>query len=107
MILRKTLRIVALTAGAVAAVYLLFLTVVYVAMCQPPDRFGRFMAKLPPQVFPVIPFERMWRVARGGRLEVGDLAPDFDLRTADKTARVKLSSFRGKQPVVLVFGSYT
>jgi peroxiredoxin len=49
----------------------------------------------------------MWNVARGGRLAVGEEAPDFDLRTVDKTARVKLSSFRGKQPVVLVFGSYT
>lgn len=104
---RKILRIAARAALVLAAVYVLFLTAVYVAMCQPPDRFGRFMAKLPWQAYPLIPFERMWNVARGGKLAVGDEAPDFDLRTADKTARVKLSSFRGKQPVVLVFGSYT
>jgi peroxiredoxin len=35
------------------------------------------------------------------------MAPDFTLPTLDKSANVQLSSFRGKQPVVLVFGSYT
>ena len=34
--------------------------------------------------------------------------PDFTLPTDDGASpRVSLSSFRGKQPVVLVFGSYT
>lgn len=40
--------------------------------------------------------------------KVGDTAPDFDLPMLgmkDKT--VKLSSFRGKQAVALIFGSYT
>ena len=37
----------------------------------------------------------------------GDLAPDFDLETLDKSARVRLSSFRARKPVVLIFGSYT
>lgn len=41
------------------------------------------------------------------RLKVGDAAPDFIL--ADPTAKkeVKLSSFQGKKPVVLIFGSHT
>ncbi len=57
--------------------------------------------------------------------KVGALAPDFELdrledvlddkQATEKTAgkapkkpqKVKLSSFRGKQPVVLIFGSYT
>ena len=39
--------------------------------------------------------------------ELGDPAPDFDLPTFDDTQRVKLSSFRGKKPVVLIFGSFT
>jgi hypothetical protein len=104
---RKILRLAARAALVLAAVYVLFLTAVYVAMIQPPDRFGRFMSKLPGPLYPAIPFERMWNVARAGKLEVGDEAPDFDLRTADKSARVRLSSFRGRQPVVLVFGSYT
>ncbi len=39
-------------------------------------------------------------------LKVGDIAPDFTLTTAaDRTQQITLSSFRGKQPVVLVFGS--
>lgn len=49
----------------------------------------------------------MWKVARAGRLHIGDAAPDFNLKTTDRKARVQLSSFRGNQPVVLVFGSYT
>jgi peroxiredoxin len=37
----------------------------------------------------------------------GDTAPDFDLETLDKSARVRLRSFQGREPVVLIFGSYT
>jgi hypothetical protein len=40
-------------------------------------------------------------------LKVGDTAPDFNLKTADGKRAVRLSSFQGKRPVVLVFGSYT
>ena len=40
-------------------------------------------------------------------LKVGDIAPDFYLKTADGLRTVSLSSFRGKSPVVLIFGSYT
>ncbi|MEX0701783.1 MAG: hypothetical protein WD069_06775 [Planctomycetales bacterium] len=43
-------------------------------------------------------------------LEVGDKAVDFDLKLmGDKKSdeTIKLSSFAGKQPVVLIFGSYT
>lgn len=38
---------------------------------------------------------------------VGTVAPDFDLETRDGTDRIRLSQFRGKQPVVLIFGSWT
>ncbi len=34
----------------------------------------------------------------------GMAAPDFELQNPDNSEKVKLSSFRGKQPVVLVFG---
>ena len=34
-------------------------------------------------------------------------APDFALRTLDGKRIVKLSDFKGREPVVLVFGSYT
>jgi hypothetical protein len=41
------------------------------------------------------------------RLKVGDDAPDFTLPTLDGQTEVRLSSFRGKKPVVLIFASYT
>jgi len=42
-----------------------------------------------------------------GGPNLGQEAPDFTLRTLDGEGTVKLSDFRGKKPVVLVFGSYT
>jgi len=42
-----------------------------------------------------------------GKLAVGDLAPDFELTVRGGEQKVKLSSFRGRKPVALVFGSYT
>ena len=44
---------------------------------------------------------------REGSLKVGDEAPDFELRRLDGKGKVKLSSFKDKKPVALVFGSYT
>src|SRR5688572_22884383 len=44
---------------------------------------------------------------RPSTLKVGDEAPDFTLETVDGKSKIALSSFRGKQPVVLVFGSIT
>jgi len=38
---------------------------------------------------------------------VGRLAPDFTLRTPDGDKSIRLTRFRGKKPVVLVFGSFT
>ena len=40
-------------------------------------------------------------------LRVGDAAPDFKLKTKDGSREVQLSSFKGKKPVVLIFGSFT
>jgi hypothetical protein len=40
--------------------------------------------------------------------QVGQMAPDFELPFAkNETETVRLSSFRDKRPVALVFGSYT
>lgn len=39
--------------------------------------------------------------------KAGDLAPDFNLSDATGKISVRLSDFRGKKPVALVFGSYT
>ena len=41
------------------------------------------------------------------QLLAGQQAPDFVLPLASGQHDVKLSSFRGKKPVVLIFGSYT
>ncbi|MFO1001246.1 MAG: deiodinase family protein [Planctomycetaceae bacterium] len=35
------------------------------------------------------------------------VAPDFELQNPDNSQKIRLSSFRGKQPVVLVFGCLT
>ena len=79
----------------------------FVVMRQPPDRFGAVMRHVPMPLMMAVPFEPMWNAARGGALRIGDPAPDFTLPTADKTSEMRLSSFRGRMPVVLVFGSYT
>jgi len=84
-----------------------FLFLVYAKMKSPPEQFGMFMSKLPMPFYFVLPFETLWFRARAGALNAGDAAPDFDLSSVDKSATVRLSSFRGSKPVVLVFGSYT
>ena len=38
---------------------------------------------------------------------LGDVAPDFELPTADGKSKVKLSDVIGKKPVVLILGNYT
>ena len=79
----------------------------YVAMRQPPDKFGAIMSRMPTVAMIVLPFKPLWMSARAGKLSVGDVAPDFALPTVDHTRTVKLSEeYRGK-PVVLLFGSYT
>src|SRR3954454_8933301 len=47
------------------------------------------------------------REARTGGLKLNESAPDFSLREAGSGKTVALREFRGKSPVVLVFGSYT
>ena len=44
---------------------------------------------------------------REGTLKVGEAAPNFKLKSLDGKSEVELASFKGKKPVVLVFGSYT
>jgi hypothetical protein len=52
--------------------------------------------------------ELSWQLASDPRSpKVGDLAPDFELQDPEGVTRVRLSDFRGKRPVALVFGSYT
>jgi hypothetical protein len=66
------------------------------------------MSRLPaPVVFVLAPFETLWTQARAGALHPGDPAPDFALMKLDKSELIQLSSLTARQPVVLVFGSYT
>jgi len=89
--------------------YIVLFGTVLSAMLQPPERFGTFMRYMPmPVIWGGLPASHMWLWARKGTLSEGEVAPDFSLRSAkDRTQRVSLSSYRGRQPVVLVFGSYT
>lgn len=48
-----------------------------------------------------------WLAERQGKLQPGDLAPDFQLKVRGGQQAVKLSSFRGRKAVALIFGSYT
>jgi len=81
---------------------------VYLGMRQPPDAFSRAAAAFPAGlIFATMPAETLWKLARAGKLQPGDPAPDFTLPTADKTSEVQLSSHRGVRPVMLIFGSYT
>lgn len=91
----------------VLVVYFVLLGGLYAVMLQPPVVFGRVMAKLPTLSYFLFPFEPMWLMARRGQLMVGDPAPDFNLKMANSSATVELSSFQGKEPVVLIFGSHT
>ncbi len=89
-------------------VYIAFVGLIWWAMHQPPETFGRVMSRMPaPAAFLLAPFETMWTHARAGTLQPGDPAPDFSLMKLDKTERIQLSSLTAEQPVVLVFGSYT
>lgn len=87
--------------------YASFVGLIWWAMHQPPETFGGVMKHMPDAVFLVAPFETMWMRVRAGHLQPGDPAPDFSLTKLDKSATVQLSSLASKQPVVLVFGSYT
>jgi peroxiredoxin len=77
-------------------------------MHRPPEQFGRIMAHMPgPVVFLLAPFETLWSKAHAGPLQVGDAAPDFELAKLDKSGQIRLSDLSARQPVVLIFGSYT
>ena len=94
-------------AGLVFTYGVLFV-VVLSAMLAPPERFGQFMKRMPQAlIWGALPASRMWLWARSGTLEVGVPAPDFSLVRQGRSDRVTLSSYRGRRPVVLVFGSYT
>src|SRR5271167_1501937 len=95
--------------AAVALLWVLACCGLYAIMRQSPEKFARVMARVPgPVAFLVLPFESLWMRARAGQLHVGDPAPDFSLMKLDKSAQIQLSALTAqRQPVVLIFGSYT
>lgn len=103
----KLLRRAAVSLAAIALVYFIALAGFAFAMRQPFDRFAMLMARVGPAPFLLFPFESMWKSARSGHLNTGDLAPGFTLPLLDRSGSFQLSSARGVRPVVLVFGSYT
>ncbi len=65
---------------------------------------GSRIDTFPPELrIPIQTF--MTRCEMGPR--VGEEPPDFFLKRMGSEERVRLSSFRGKRPVAIVFGSYT
>jgi hypothetical protein len=102
MLLKRSLLVLVVT-------YICCLGLIWWAMRQPPERFGRIMSRIPgPVAFLVFPFETLWTQARAGSLRAGDAAPDFSLMKQDKSGSIQLSALTmQRQPVVLVFGSYT
>jgi len=93
--------------GVVLALYVGFLGWMYAAMTSPPDVFAKRIAMLPAPAMMAVPFPPMWNAARGGKLQIGDVAPNFSLAGVEGAARGTLAEHRGARPVVLVFGSYT
>jgi hypothetical protein len=100
-------KLLARVALALAALYAVLTAVLFAVMLQSPDRFAATMKDVPRPAFAALPFKPLWQVARGGRVSVGDMAPDFSLESPDHKSSFRLSSLRGEKPVVLVFGSYT
>lgn len=105
---KKTIRRWALRMAVVLLIaWISLLGFVNWAMRQPPEVFGRVMAKMPMPAFFLLPLETLWMQARKGNIGVGDPAPDFTVKTLDERTPVELGSLWATKPVVLVFGSYT
>ena len=101
--MKKTVRVLA----GLVLLYTVATAGMYVAMRQPPEKFGAIMAKVPMPAMIVMPFEPLWMSARAGTLNVGDQAVDFSLPALDGNRTVTLSDEYRERPVVLIFGSYT
>lgn len=105
--IRPFWRILAGIVLVVAVLYALCSAALFAVMLQSPDRFAVTMKHVPWPAFAVLPFKPLWEKARAGNVKVGEMAPDFQLESPDHKSSLRVSSLRGKKPVVLVFGSYT
>jgi hypothetical protein len=104
---RRLLRLAIAFAITAAALFAATTGALYLAMHQPPERFGAIMAKMPSVAMMILPFRPLWMSARAGHLQIGDQAPDFILPRLNADGAVRLSEQLGSKSVVLVFGSYT
>lgn len=84
---------------AVASVFVL-------AMSDPAKKFIDEMDQAPPDKR-VPHWEHTKALMARVAPAVGELAPDFSLKTLDGKETIALSNFKGDRPVVLIFGSYT
>ncbi|MBO0910775.1 MAG: hypothetical protein J2P13_03185 [Acidobacteria bacterium] len=103
-------RWIKISGAIVIAVFLLwvaFVGFIWQAMNRTPEDFARVMSHMPGEVFLILPFETLWTRARAGRLEIGDPAPDFSLMKLDRSSSLRLSEINRRQPVAMIFGSYT
>ncbi len=103
----KTRRWLGGSAILLSVLWLCFVGYIDWAMRQPPEVFGRVMAKMPMPAYFLFPFETMWTTARKGTLKPGDTAPDLNVQMLEGNAPLALSALWANKPVVLVFGSYT
>ena len=99
---------------AILVCYAGVLGALYAVISLPPGRMANIIARIPASETPtspvfewLLPLEPIFKTARAGKLHQGDPAPDFNLKLVHGDERVRLASFRGQKPVVLIFGSYT
>ena len=100
-------RLLVIVLAGLAAIYGAATASLYIAMRQPPERFGAIMSNVPMVAMMILPVRPLWMSARSGPLSVGDAAPDFTLLTVDRSRTVQLSKEWQARPVALIFGSYT
>ena len=103
----RLIRRLGIALGVLVILYITATAGLYIAMRQPPERFGAIMSRVPMPAMMILPFRPLWMSARAGHLAVGDTAPDFTLPTTDRSRTVRLSEQWRERPVVLIFGSYT
>lgn len=61
-----------------------------------------------PSIVHFIKKEKAWQKKYDAEApKVGDLAPDFELVDVSGENRIRLSDFKGRKPVALIFGSFT
>jgi hypothetical protein len=100
-------RVTAIVASSCLLAYGALTASLYWLMRQPLDRFGAVMRHVPGVAMAALPFKPIWMRVRAGVIQLGDVAPDFDLPTVDRSRHVRISEAYRTQPVVLIFGSYT